>query len=366
MGVDAAPTGHLARMPGDFEPHAMTYVGWPSRPDAWRLNAGPIQQTVETLALAIARFEPVTVLAESHTWSNARRRLPDEIRVIEMSFDDPWLRDQFPSFLLNPNGHRLAVEWRFNSWGGEDGGCFSSWELDDAVSRKILEVERIAGQRSNLVLEGGAITVDGQGTLITTESCLLNPNRNPGLSREDVERELRERLKVESIVWLPEGIAGDTDTDGHVDNLCAFVRPAVVALAWEEDPTDPQYAVSHEAEEILSTVRDARGRSLEIVRLVQPPAQRRTRAEVESLTPGRLERKVGEPLPASYINFCFVNGGVIVPAFDSQPSDQRALDTLAALLPGTAVRQISVREMLLGGGGPHCMTAHLPEGRPNT
>lgn len=219
-------------MPAEWAPHSQTWMVWPQRPDNWRDNAAPAQAAFAAVAKAIARFEPVTVCASAEQYLAARAALDDpRIRVVEMSTDDAWVRDTGPTFVIDDNGGLRGVDWTFNAWGGEDGGLYADWQRDDEVARKILEIEYCDRYRTEgFVLEGGSIHVDGEGTLITTEECLLNRNRNPQLSREQIEAVLREHLAVDSIIWLPHGLFND-ETDGHVDNFCCFVRPGEVLLA---------------------------------------------------------------------------------------------------------------------------------------
>ncbi|WP_435302941.1 agmatine deiminase family protein [Mesorhizobium australicum] len=234
------------------------------------------------VAAAIAQSEPVTVVASSRQWQNARARLPSQVRVVEMSTNDSWLRDSGPNFVVSDRGEVRGVDWIFNAYGGFDGGLYSPWDLDDLVARKILDIERMDRYRAPLIAEGGGVQCDGQGTLITTEQCLLNRNRNGHLGKAKVEEQLGEYLGVDKIIWLPRGFAFD-ETDGHVDDLCCFVRPGVVALSWTDERDDPQYEIVREAEEVLRSTRDARGRRLEVHRLHHPLPIEITMEESESV-----------------------------------------------------------------------------------
>jgi agmatine deiminase len=223
-----------------------------------------------------------------------------------------------------------------------------------------LEIERTDRYKTDFVLEGGSIHVDGQGTLITTEECLLNPNRNPHLGRTEIEDMLREYLNVDKIIWLGRGVYQD-ETSGHVDNLCCFIRPGVLALTWTDDPADPQYEISQDAYERLSTATDARGRRLEIHKIHQPGSLYIT--DEESLGIDLIEwsapRLPGRRLPGSYINFYIANRSVILPVFDD-PCDRKALQDIQALFPEHDVVGVPGREILLGGGNIHCITQQQP------
>ena len=281
--------------------------------------------------------------------------LPPEVRVVEMSYNDCWARDCGPTFVSDGAGLR-AVDWGFNAWGG----LYTDFSLDELVAQKVAEIERVDRYQAPLILEGGSIHTDGQGTLLTTRECLLNPNRNPQLNQEQIEEHLREYTGVGKIIWLERGIYLD-ETNGHVDNICCFLRPGEVALAWTDDPSDPQYEISHENEAILLASTDAHGRRLKVHRLHLPASVYITRAESEGVLPvdGTLPRQEGDRLAASYVNFFFCNGGAVVPIF-GDPQDEIALETLQRLLPERRVVGVYSREILLGGGNIHCITQQVP------
>ena len=244
------------RMPAEWEPHAGCYLVWPERPDNWRLGAKPAQRAFARVAEAIAEAEPVTVLVSAGQYVNARERLPLHIRVVEMSTNDSWVRDTGPSFVVDDAGELRAVSWQFNAWGGLRGGLYFPWDADDMVGPKVCDLERVQRYLPDLILEGGSIDVDGEGTVLTTEECLLNPNRNPDLTREEIEEVLREHLGASTIIWLPRGVHLD-ETDGHIDNFARFAAPAVVMLTWTDDQDDPQWEISNEALKILEGTVDA-------------------------------------------------------------------------------------------------------------
>jgi agmatine deiminase len=358
--LDSDPRRDGYRMPGEFEPHAGCWMLWPERPDNWRLGGKPAQLAFVAVATAMAGSEPVSVGVSAGQYANARRLLPPAVRVMELSSNDAWMRDVGPTFVVNDRGGVRGVDWIFNAWGGLDGGLYFPWDRDDAVAQKVLEIEGRDRYRAPFVLEGGAIHVDGQGTLVTTEQCLLNRNRNPGLSRENIEALLRRYLSVEAIVWLGRGVYLD-ETDGHVDNLCAFVKPGELVLSWTDERSDPQYEISRDALERLMQARDARGRRFKVHRLVQPGPLHITREEAEGVdaAEGSQPREAGGRLAGSYVNFYLGSRRVVVPLLDAR-RDAAALRRLRSLFPGREVVGVPGREILLGGGNVHCITQQVP------
>jgi agmatine deiminase len=358
--LDSHPRRDGYRMPGEFEPHAGCWMLWPERPDNWRLGAKPAQHAFVALATTIAGSEPVTVGVSAAQYVNARRLLPPRVRVVELSSNDAWMRDVGPTFVVDDRGAMRGIDWQFNAWGGLDGGLYFPWDRDDAVAQKVLEVEGRDRYRAPFVLEGGAIHVDGQGTLITTEECLLNPNRNSHLSRDEIEALLGRYLAVDTIVWLGKGVHLD-ETDGHVDNLCAYVRPGEVVLTWTNDRNDPQYDISRDALERLMGARDARGRRFKVHKLIQPGPLYMTAEESAGIdaTGSSKPREVGERLAASYVNFYIGTRRVVVPLLDPR-RDRAALRKLEELFPTREVVGVPGREILLGGGNVHCVTQQVP------
>ena len=359
---DSTPRQDGFRMPGEFEPHAGCWMLWPERPDNWRLGGKPAQRAFAAVATAIAQFEPVTVGVSNGQFRNARRMLPDPVRVVEMSCNDAWMRDCGPTFVVNDRGVVRGIDWNFNAWGGLQGGLYFPWDQDDLVARKVLEIERMDRYKANLVMEGGSIHVDGQGTCLTTKECLLNPNRNPHLTQAEIEEHLQQYLNVEKVIWLERGVYHD-ETSGHVDNLCCFVRPGVVALTWTDDKFDPQYEISRDAYARLGVTTDAHGRKFEIHKIHQPGPIHITQEESEGVdvVEGTLPRRTGDRLAGSYINFYIANGGVIMPIFDD-PHDRAAIEMLQTLFPNRRVVGVPAREILLGGGNIHCITQQQPQG----
>ncbi|XP_039130604.1 agmatine deiminase-like isoform X1 [Dioscorea cayenensis subsp. rotundata] len=367
------------RMPAEWEPHSQCWMGWPERPDNWRDNAFYAQQTFAQVATEISKFELVTVCVSSQQYLNGYERLRGlaNVSVVEMSTNDAWLRDTGPTVSLfvvhdgkSSSKHQknqvAGIDWTFNCWGGPEEGCYSDWSLDVHVAKKVLELERSPRFLNPMVLEGGSIHVDGEGTCITTEECLLNPNRNPHMTKEEIENELMCYLGVEKIIWLPRGLYGDDDTNGHVDNMCCFVKPGMVLLSWTDDESDPQYERSLEAISVLSSTTDAKGRKLSVIKLHVPGPLYMTEDEAKGVdnSGNAKPRLVGTRLAASYVNFYIANGGIIAPAFGDEKWDKEAYQVLSSVFPDHEVVMIdSAREICLGGGNIHCITQQQPAPR---
>ncbi|KAJ4713286.1 Agmatine deiminase [Melia azedarach] len=371
MEMNGTPAVHGYQMPAEWETHSQCWMGWPERPDNWRDNAVHGQRVFAKVATAISKFEPVTVCASAAQWDNARNQLPKNIRVIEMSMNDSWFRDTGPTIVVNKStsssGTQVqkvaGIDWNFNSWGGVEDGCYSDWSLDLFVARKILDTERLPRFPHSMILEGGSIHVDGEGTCLTTEECLLNKNRNPHLTKEQIEDELKAYLGVRKIIWLPCGLYGDDDTNGHIDNMCCFVKPGVVLLSWTDDETDPQYERSVEALSVLSNTTDAKGRNLQVIKLHVPGPLYMTDEEAAGLAKdGEAKpRLAGTRLAASYVNFYIANGGIITPQFGDKKWDDEAVRVLSQAFPNHEVVRIEgAREIVLGGGNIHCITQQQP------
>src|SRR6201996_2115747 len=345
--LDSTPAADGFRMPAEWEPHAGCWMAWPERPDNWREGAAPAQAAYVAVASAIAASEPVTVAASDGQFERARAALPDAVRVVEVPTDDAWLRDTGPTFVVDRRGGRRGVDWRFNAWGGADGGPYTSWERDDRVAATVLEVEGDERYRAPLILEGGAIHVDGEGTVLTTEQCLLNPNRNPTLGRQEIEAALHAYLGTEKVIWLGEGVFED-ETDGHVDNLAAFARPGVVLLTWEEDPADPQHARSVDALARLEAATDARGRRFEVIKVPapRPPATTDEEAAGVASSHDAVPRRGGDRLAGSYVNFYIANSRIVFPLLDPE-RDEEARAILAEQFPDREVVGVPAREILL-------------------
>lgn len=348
-------------MPAEFAPHAGTWMLWPQRPDNWRQGGKPAQKAFAAVANTIAQFEPLTIGVNADQYSNAHQMLPSHIRVVEISNNNSWMRDCGPTFVVDGKGGVRGVDWSFNAWGGLYNGLYFPWNLDDAVAQKVLEMERVDRYKAPLVLEGGSIHVDGEGTCITTAECLLSPGRNPDLSKDEIEAHLKNYLNVDKVLWVPRGVFHD-ETTGHVDNILCYLRPGVVALTWTDDKSDPQYERSAEAYDYLMSQTDAKGRKLEIHKIYQPNPILITAEEAEGVdaVDGTLPREAGDRMAASYINFYLCNGGAVIPSFDD-PYDAPALEMLQKLLPDRRVVSVPAREILLGGGNIHCITQQQPK-----
>jgi agmatine deiminase len=358
--LDSTPARDGFAMPAEWAAHAGCWMLWPERPDNWREGAQPAQRAFAEVAAAIARFEPVSVGVSAAHYEYARAQLAPAVRLVEISHDDSWMRDVGPTFVVDRKGRRRGVDWRFNAYGGLAGGLYFPWDEDDKVAQKVLEIEGCDRYRAPFVNEGGAIHVDGQGTAMVTEDTLLNSNRNPHLSKAEIENHLRDYLGVSDVIWLGDGVFED-ETNGHIDNLACFVKPGVVALTWTDDVRDPQHAISRDALDRLKHARDARGRAIEVIKLPMPGPLELTATEAagvlarESSQP----RRAGSRLAASYINFYIANKGIVMPLLDRK-TDRAAAAKLKRAFPGRQVVGVPAREILLGGGNIHCITQQVP------
>jgi agmatine deiminase len=346
------------RCPGEFEPKAGCWLGWPERPDVWRNGGKPAQKVWVDIATAIAESDPVTICASSRQYANARAMLPPHIRVLEMTVNDSWFRDSGPAWLLNDHGEVRGVDFPFNAYGGLNGGLYFPWDMDDQIAGKILEAERAARYRAPIIAEMGGIQCDGEGTVLTTEQCLLNINRNAHLGKEAVTQHLLDYLGARKVIWLPRGCKFD-ETDGHIDDLACFVRPGEVVMQWTEDSSDPQYEIYQEAYAILSSTTDAKGRPLKIHKMLAPEVLVWTAEEAAGLDHGdaAIARVAGTRICASYINYYVGNSVVVVPEF-GDVNDLPAQQLLAELFPHHRIIGIpNTREILLGGGNIACITS---------
>ena len=330
------------QMPAEWTEHERTLMAWPTRPQLWGEVFAEARREYAAVARAIAEFEPVTMVARPGQGAEAREQCGDTVDVVELPIDDSWFRDSGPIFVLGSDGERAGVDFRFNSWGEKH----HPWDSDDKVSAQL--IERLGSPRiaSSMILEGGSITVDGEGTLITTEQCLLHPNRNPGLTKAQIEAELIARLGVSKVIWLPYGGLEDMETDGHVDGVCAFVAPGRVLVSVPDDPSHPDYQRMQDNRAVLEAATDAKGRKLEILDLPQTVF-----TEVD-----------GVRTEVSYLNFYIANGGVVVPVADV-PGEAAALAVIEAALPGRKVVGVRARVIGYGGGGVHCITQQVPVDR---
>ena len=359
--IDSTPKKDGYRMPGEYEPHKQAWMIWPERPDNWRDGGKPAQKAFGNVAKAISQFEPVTVVVSNKQYANCRNQLPAEIRVIEMSNDDSWIRDCGPTFVKNAAGDIRAVDWDFNAWGGLVDGLYFPWDNDQALAQKVCEIEGIDTYRTpGFVLEGGSIHVDGEGTLLTTEMCLLSEGRNPHMTKEEIEEQLKQYLNLEKILWIKDGIDPD-ETNGHVDDVACFVRPGEVACIWTEDKDDPFYQACQDAYNYLVNETDAKGRKLKIHKLCMPKKSVTISGDFAiDYVEGTIPREDGDLCIASYMNFLIVNGGVIVPQYGDE-NDALALQQIQAMFPDRKAVGVDTVEVVYGGGNVHCITQQQPK-----
>ncbi|MCL1632085.1 agmatine deiminase family protein [Sporolactobacillus sp. CPB3-1] len=334
------------KMPAEWQPHERTFISWPVRESMCHMEdydrvckgyAGFIQ--------AIAEFEPVTVLINLDEPCDVHKLVkpghyPVEMRV--MPHNDSWVRDNGPTFVSDPEGRLAGINWRFNAWGGK----YRPWYLDDALAPQLLEALAVRRFDAPLIMEGGSFHTDGEGSLLTTEQCLLNANRNPELSRTQIEDQLKAFLNVDKVIWLKHGLAGD-ETDGHVDNIACFAAPGKVLIQCCDDPSDDNFFVTKENIAQLEKTTDAHGRKLKIIRVPQPPA--------------RYDH--GGRLTLSYLNFYFVNGGLILPVFGggAADTDEQAAAILAEQFPDRMIRRVDGMAIISEGGNVHCTTQQMPK-----
>jgi agmatine deiminase len=341
------------RMPAEWEPHLATYLVWPHNRDTWPGKFDVIPPIFARIAAAIAQFEPVRILVQSPEViaevretirAAAGAALMQRVEIVAIPTNDAWIRDHGPIFVnrITAGGNdpkQIALDWRFNSWGEK----YGAFDLDDVVPQRLAERYAFEVIEPGIVLEGGSIDCNGAGSLLTTESCLLNRNRNPDLSRAEIEDYLKTYLGVTNVLWLGDGIAGD-DTDGHVDDLARFVSRDTIVTVIENDPDDANYQVLAGNLERLRAMRDQDGRPFKIETLPMPPALYHE----------------GTRVPASYANFYILDGGVIMPTFDCA-ADSVAEATLARLLPGRRVVGIPSTDLVWGLGAIHCLTQQHPQ-----
>jgi agmatine deiminase len=333
-------------MPAEWEPHQRTFISWPVQTSmCYPEDYEEVCRGYAEIIKAIAEFEPVTVVVNPEDMSMPASFIKQtRVDYLDLAHNDSWLRDNGPTFVVSDRGDVAGINWQFNAWGGK----YSPWNLDDDLAPKILASVGMRCFDAPLVMEGGSIHVDGEGTMLTTEQCLLNPNRNPQLNRGQIEDYLGKFLGIKKVIWLKRGLSGD-ETDGHVDNVACFAAPGRIILQVCADPTEENYAISQENMEILSQVTDAWGRKLEIITIKQPPVMIYNK---KSLT-------------LSYMNFYFVNGGLILPIFGGKAecADIQAVQILTELFPARRIRTVNGMAIIREGGNVHCMTQQMPAGK---
>ena len=360
---NANPTADGFHMPAEYEKHHGTLLIWPTRPGSWGKNPAAAQKAFIEIAKALSPNEKVYFLSDSEHISDARKALYGIAEVYEIPTDDSWARDVGPTFVSNGRNLR-GINWKFNAWGGNYDGLYAHWEKDDKAAVSFCDaIGKDCYDLKDFVLEGGSIHTDGEGTLLVTEACLLSKGRNPSLSKDQIEACLKDALGISKVLWLPRGIYND-ETNEHVDNVCCFIAPGEVVLAWTDNKDDPQYELSHADLEYLKNATDAKGRRIKVHKLPIPDVpicieESDLNFEFED---GEDTREVGERLAASYVNFYFANGVLLLPQFGgmNRSSDARAYSIMSKLCPERKVIGIDSRAILLGGGNIHCITQQIP------
>jgi agmatine deiminase len=331
--VTTTPADDGFAMPAEWAPHEATLIAWPtrSRSDLWGELFDDAQREYAGVANAVAAFEPVIMVVDPSQTSEARPFLDPNVELLPIPIDDSWVRDSGPIFVTSGIGERALVDFGFNGWGGR----YQPYDRDDALPAALATHLGMRRYRAPLVLEGGAITVDGEGTLLTTASCLLNDNRNPGASRADVERVLEAHLGARTVIWFEQGWSQTRDTDGHIDGIASFIAPGELLLLDPADPTDPDAVLAAANRKVLAATPDAGARQIDVV----------------ALDPG-------EVVDIPYANIYLANGVAIVPG--GTPADEVIRDQVAAVFPDREIVQVPARALHEGGGGPHCITQQIP------
>ena len=341
MLLSASPAQLGFRMPAEWEPHARTWMCWPTERSIWEGHETAVPVDYARVANAIARFEPLTMLVQPRSFDEARSLLAPNIRVVPLSIDDSWFRDTGPIFLVNDRGEKAAALFTFNAWGER----FMPYKDDALAGLRVLEAEGISYVTSPLVMEGGGLLTDGDGTLIVTESNVLNGNRNPGWTKAEADAEFMRVLGVKKVIWVP-GDPYDSATDGHIDLIASFARPGVLVVGDPGDGNDPRSKVMRENRRVLALETDARGRRFEIL-------------DIPEL--GEEEAKGASLYCRAYVNYYIANGGVIIPAYGS-PRDHVAAGVVVKAHPDRKIVQVNVGCIPFGGGGIHCITQQEPAG----
>jgi agmatine deiminase len=324
------------RMPAEWAPHQATLMEWPTitRTEFWGELFERAKADWATMANAVAAFEPVVMVTDPNQASEARAMCGEGVEILPLPIDDSWMRDNGPIFVTDANGRVALVHFRFNSWGNK----YLPYNRDAEVPKHIAAHLGMRRYEAPMVLEGGSFFVDGEGTLLTTEQCLLNPNRNPDMTREQIEGTLCDFLGIEHVIWLGQGHPLDRDTDGHIDAIAQYLSPGRILLDVPSDPADPYHDTGQDNLARLRAAHDASGRAIEVV-----------------------EFDAGTPAVTAYMNHYLVNSGVIVPA-DGEPNDEVVLVQLKRAYPGREIVSVPGAVILEGGGGPHCITQQIPAG----
>jgi agmatine deiminase len=318
-------------------------MAWPASAKIWPFGLDRVHATYVKVAKTIARFEAVKMIVPPEHVEEAAAQLgSSNIELVSLPSDDIWVRDTAPTFVIDGHGNIAGIDWQFNAW-GEHRECLADYQQDAALAQQITEYTQIRRYQAPLILEGGAIHVDGEGTVLTSEECLLNPNRNPDLSRNDIEAYLRDYLGIRQVIWLGQGLQDD-ETAGHIDTLAAFVRPGVVATLTCHDPNDSNYAALQDNLQRLRRATDAKGRQLQIIEIEQP-----SRHDDENVL----------RLTLTYMNFYIANKAIIMPIFSDQ-ADEAAIATLTKAFPAHQMVPVAALDLFYGGGGIHCITQQQP------
>jgi agmatine deiminase len=328
------------RMPAEFDTHERTLICWPVREELYGELMHRAEEAHAEVARAIAAYEPVTMIVPPGDRAGRAARLcGDDVEIVELPIDDSWVRDSGPIYVVG-DGRRVATDWRFNGWGGK----YRPYEDDDALAARWAEHAGHPTRAGGMVLEGGSLSTDGEGTFVTTTQCLMHPNRNPALTRAEIEARLRDGLGADVVVWLPYGLADDDDTDGHVDNVAAFARRGLLVVQGCDDPGEPDWLRMHVNRRWAAGATDASGGALDVVDVPVLPF-----AVVG-----------GERRPVPYLNFYVGNGFVLVPTAP-HPADGEMLAIVGEQFPGRDVIALDVGAVLaFGGGGIHCITQQVP------
>ena len=340
MTGDSLPTATAAgfHMPAEWEPHKRCWMAWPCREETWGDNLDTTRRSFAAVANAIGNFEPVFMLARTEDLATARRLCSENVSLIAADLDDSWTRDMGPNFVRNASGEIAAALFHFNAWGQK----YSSWRRDAAIGHRIAEYLGMRTFSAPLFMEGGGINVDGEGTLLTTEQCVLNDNRNPGLGRDEAAQVLCELLGVDTVLWMP-GDPDDTETDGHIDGIACFVKPGQVLVEICPEQGTERYDNMQANLAAIQGCRDAAGRELDIVTIEEAyEAERRN-----------------DIFASSYINFYIANGAIVMPGFGID-RDEDARRNIADLFPDREVVQVDISDIAIGGGGIHCITQQQP------
>ncbi len=360
----STPKADKFYMPAEYASHRGCVMIWPVRPGSWPYGGMQAKAVFSQIAIAIADSEEVWMLADEehiHEVEETFEKWPN-IHPLQIDTNDAWARDVGPTCVVNGTEVR-GIDWKFNAWGGEFDGLYAHWEKDDAAAAQICEALGMYCYNAHpFVLEGGSIHADGEGTVIVTEACLLSKGRNPQMSKEQIENQLKDYLGAEKIIWLPSGIYND-ETNEHVDNVCAFTGPATVVLAWTDDENDPQYEMSKACLDVLEKETDAKGRSFAVHKLPipkNPVCITEEELQGYEFEEGEDVREVGERLAASYVNFYISNGGIILPQFNDE-NDKVAVEILGKLFPERKIYPVYARAIIVGGGNIHCITQQIPE-----